>query len=234
MPVSHTLLPTSPQGDLQQLDLQLRSQLTDLLIAPTPQTLTQWCSDTTRLLLEDAPSSSRFHNRLVLTGTVIHCTCQPLLPAPADAAPLLQQFLEQAQTLPAQETPVMLLLQQTLEEYLSLLGQEPEGQTPVIRSICRYIQHNLTAPLSLHMLAQQFHVDRSVLCRKFKREVGCTLSEYVNRKRVATAQQYFQSGHTNIMEVSQLTGYEDSNYFSRVFKRYTGVSPRMYLQNLTH
>lgn len=212
---------------------ELSRQFLQLSTNSSPATVRQWAQAAAEIVVRDGNSHLRVHSQLAVVGTVLQCTFRPMLEIPDHGMALFQQFLDKAEKTDPQLQPVAALLEETLSQYLSLL-YDASGQdaSPLIRSVCRYIQQNLTQRLTLRDIAARYQIDRSVLCRKFKRETGTTLSNYVNQQRVKAACQYFQNGCTNVMEVSQLVGYEDSNYFSRVFKIHTGQSPRAYIRSL--
>ena len=61
-----------------------------------------------------------------------------------------------------------------------------------------------------------------------ERETGVTFNEYLNRLRVSKAKELLRSPELRLTDVAQLVGYEDQSYFTKVFKRVTGVLPHAY------
>ena len=78
------------------------------------------------------------------------------------------------------------------------------------------------------MLAGRYGVESSYFSRMFKQETGKNLMLYIAEKRVAKAREYMEDKNINLTEIAFLTGYDDYTYFSKVFKKFTGVSPREY------
>ena len=69
----------------------------------------------------------------------------------------------------------------------------------------------------------------SHISRKFKKETGMSIPEYVSRQRMALAKLYFEDGEVSVKEVARRLGFMDSNYFSKVFKRYCEQTPTEYI-----
>ena len=57
--------------------------------------------------------------------------------------------------------------------------------------------------------------------------------DYINHKRVEEAKLYLQRGNKSITEIAFLVGFNDLNYFSRVFKKFTSLTPSQYMKNKT-
>lgn len=104
--------------------------------------------------------------------------------------------------------------------------------SPIINKVVNHILNNLPSALSVNMLAEIFFANPSTLSHKFKKETGFSITEFINQQRVRLAQFYLEQGHTSITEVAFLVGYTDSNYFCRVFKKITAVTPSTYIYQL--
>lgn len=99
----------------------------------------------------------------------------------------------------------------------------------LIKQIVSYIGNHLAEELSVTILADLFHVNSSHLARKFKKETGYTVSEYVNKQKVAAAKLLLQRNEMTISQIAESLGYNSSSYFSKVFKKVTGKAPSDYL-----
>lgn len=102
-----------------------------------------------------------------------------------------------------------------------------------IRKVITYINTDLTADLSLKSLAAQINVNASYLSGLFKKETGVPLTEYVNRCRISHAQLLLLTTNLPIKAIAVQCGIPDIQYFSRVFKRITGVTPKTYQETTT-
>lgn len=102
----------------------------------------------------------------------------------------------------------------------------------LIRSVVNYINQHLSSELSLDTLASEFGKNASYLSSEFKKEVGDTLTTYINKHRILASLRYFNTTDMSVAEVSNAVGYTDMGYFSRLFRKYVGQSPREYKKML--
>lgn len=97
-----------------------------------------------------------------------------------------------------------------------------------VQRVILYIDGNLTEDLRLQTLADIHNISAGYLSSLFRKETGSTLTDYVNRRRVARAAELLTSTKLQIQTVAQYSGIMDVQYFSRLFKQITGLSPREY------
>ena len=94
------------------------------------------------------------------------------------------------------------------------------------------IHFDLPADLSLKSIAAQLNVTPGYLSALFKKECGCTLTEYVNDRRLDYALHLLTNSNRQIQTVAFESGIQDVNYFIRLFKRRTGMTPTQYRKQL--
>jgi AraC-like DNA-binding protein len=97
------------------------------------------------------------------------------------------------------------------------------GITPASRARI-FIEQNFDSPLSLDDIAAAACANKSHLCREFKIAAGITVIDYLTRVRMEAARRLLITG-LPIGRVSELVGFTDPYYFSRVFRCATGLSP---------
>ena len=95
-----------------------------------------------------------------------------------------------------------------------------------------YIRLHLEENLNLALLAEHFHKNASALSAAFSREVGMPLTDYIHQERINEALRYFNSTKLSVSEVALSVGFQDFTYFSRLFKRQVGCSPREYCKRI--
>lgn len=105
--------------------------------------------------------------------------------------------------------------------------------SPPIQNAILLIEGNLSGDLSLTRLARELNVNSSYLSTLFKKETGKTITDYITDRRISHARHLLDSTRLQVQTVGQHCGFEDVHYFSKVFKRLTGMTPKQYRQK-TH
>lgn len=97
-----------------------------------------------------------------------------------------------------------------------------------IAYVISYIEDNLSKELSLKELSAIINFHPSYFVRFFKTATGSTPHEFIQKKRIEQAQKLLLNESLSIQEISIKSGFLDSHYFSRYFKKVTGFSPKAY------
>lgn len=127
----------------------------------------------------------------------------------------------------AEEVPA--LMREMYRSYCRLVRRHIVGQySPLVQKTILQIDYDLCAPLSLRHLAEQQKVSAGYLSGLFRRETGKTLSEYIRLRRLRYAAHLLAESDLQIQTVAQHCGILDVQYFSKLFRAYTGKSPREY------
>lgn len=103
----------------------------------------------------------------------------------------------------------------------------------VVKQAVQYINSNYFEELSLSDLAIQFNVESSYFSKMFRQETGESLMVYISRLRIEKAIEYMQNREISLTEIAFMVGYDDYTYFSRVFRKVAGKSPRDYRTGLS-
>ena len=121
------------------------------------------------------------------------------------------------------------LLKYMVKKYCRLVNKHSQkSYSLLIQKVTTQIESDLSSDLSLNNLASIFGVNSSYLSSLFKKETGVTLTEYVNKKRVERAKELLLSTNLQIQNISQRCGILDVNYFTKTFKKHTGLTPKKY------
>jgi len=122
-----------------------------------------------------------------------------------------------------------------IHEYCELIRRHSlKDYSPLIGKTLTYINAELCANLSLNRLAKHLNVNASYLSMLFKKEVGITLTDYVNNHRIKHAQKLFLCTNFPIKSISFQCGISDIYYFTRLFKRITGTTPKAFRVETPH
>lgn len=116
-----------------------------------------------------------------------------------------------------------------IDEYCTLVNRHATRglSRPIQKAVC-YIDANLDKKLNLLDISEAAGINDSHLSRQFKKETGKTVTEYINDKKIDLAKNYLTLENHSITDISILCGFENHNYFSKVFKEKTGLTPRSY------
>ncbi|MFC5471709.1 response regulator [Cohnella suwonensis] len=91
-----------------------------------------------------------------------------------------------------------------------------------------YIERNLSADLSIDLLADYLGISGSYFSLLFKQHVGETFVEYVTKQRMEMAKSLLALSDKSVTQVGQMVGYAERRYFTRVFSKFTGMLPSEY------
>lgn len=101
------------------------------------------------------------------------------------------------------------------------------------RTIINFIKNNSARQIQLKELSDKACMSIPTLSRLFKRELGISPMEFVLQERIKKAKYLLKEEQIKLAEVSAATGFESSNYFSRIFKKYEGLTPSEYRKIIT-
>ncbi|MBD2871770.1 response regulator [Paenibacillus arenilitoris] len=129
-------------------------------------------------------------------------------------------------------------LEQWLQAYyaglLKLLKQQ-RVTGPYSRHVAQaihFILEGYSGYITLELAAGAIGLNPSYLSRLFKEETQQTFSEYLNRVRIDASRKLLEDGQYSIKQISNQVGFTTHNYFFKVFKELTGMTPQMYLNGL--
>lgn len=116
-----------------------------------------------------------------------------------------------------------------LEDGLQRLrSRRPEPMHDDIRELVRYMKANYTQELTLRQAAERVNMNESYLSTLFKKETGLGFIEYLNQLRMDKAAQLLAETNMPSYLIAERVGYENINYFGRLFKKTMGLSPQQY------
>ena len=120
-------------------------------------------------------------------------------------------------------------LAQDMTMQMRTILSDRQNQTDwLITEVNDFIAQNYCGHVTLAEIADSVHVNRSYLSRIYKERTGKNVFDVINARRVEKAKELLQTTNMRVYEVALFVGFEDAAYFSRFFKRYTGVSPKKF------
>lgn len=124
-------------------------------------------------------------------------------------------------------TVLMLIYRDILQQQSTSAAPEFSGSKRqwLVNEAKKYLEKHYPQPVKLEDVAASLKVSPFYLSRIFSRESDFSLFEYLNDVRMRKARELLHEGRHIVADVAYMTGFEDSNYFSKVYKRHYGHSP---------
>lgn len=113
-----------------------------------------------------------------------------------------------------------------------LFGFAGAKHANIIHRCTQYIGNHYSEHITLEKTARLVYLSPAYLSRIFKRETGITFNAYLNRVRINKTKELLRQRKLRLTDISLLVGYEDQSYFTKVFKRVTGMLPHVYRENV--
>lgn len=98
----------------------------------------------------------------------------------------------------------------------------------LIQKAASYIAKNFTTPLTLEEVATHVHLNAAYFSSLFKQSTGSSFKEHLNMVRIEESKRLLANTDYAIIDIATAVGFEDQSYFSKVFKKYTGLTPKQY------
>ena len=96
----------------------------------------------------------------------------------------------------------------------------------------QYFHKNYHKNISIEDFADSLHMSVSWFIRNFKEYTGSTPAQYILTLRISNAQILLETTDYNVTEISEIIGYDNPLYFSRIFKKQLGLSPSQFRKQL--
>jgi two-component system, response regulator YesN len=133
-------------------------------------------------------------------------------------------------------------LKDSIEKIISSLDSEsnkmihnnqinPYNEPPLKKAI-DYINKNFNKSINLNLVAKHIHFNPQYFSKYFKNNTGINFIEYLSKVRINNAKKLLEYTDKSIHMISMDVGYTDPSYFTKVFMKYEGISPRNYRQRV--
>ena len=120
-------------------------------------------------------------------------------------------------------------LQEIVEAFSeSMFNYIPSKNNELIKKAMLYISENFSTPLTLEAVADQIHLHPAYFSSLFKQSTGSSFKEYLNMVRIEESKRLLANTDFSIIDIAMAVGFEDQSYFSKVFKKYTGLTPKQF------
>nr|WP_237690822.1 AraC family transcriptional regulator [Paenibacillus caui] len=127
------------------------------------------------------------------------------------------------------------LIDVSRDHFLSELQEPGNSRTKSyikVHDLLDYIHEHYPSKITSAEIEQQFECNYDYINRVFTRLTGDPIMRYVNKVRINHARELIEATHLSFYEIGYLTGLNDPFYFSKVFKKYVGMSPKQYYKTI--
>lgn len=130
-------------------------------------------------------------------------------------------------------TEIKLLMKEIFLSYCRLVRKHAmKNYSPIVQKTIIFIESDISANLTLNTLAKMHNVSSGYLSTVFKKETGKNITEYIRDKRMKHAEHLLSSTHLQIQTVALHCGIMDVQYFSKLFKKHSGKTPKEYRESI--
>ena len=120
-------------------------------------------------------------------------------------------------------------LQEIAESFCeNVLDQNFPQCSDAVKNAISYIDQHFNEPITLSQVAEVVHLNPTYFSATFKQSIGYTFKEYLNLVRIEESKRLLANTNISIVEIAGACGFEGQSYFSKVFRRLTGMTPKQY------
>lgn len=125
-----------------------------------------------------------------------------------------------------------------LRALISLILQIPQGnytrsnseEPQLLSEVKAYLDEHYHEDINLQLLSERFHISSYYLVHVFKKYTGFSPIQYIIRRRIGEAQSLLINSNESITKIAGMVGYDNTSYFTTLFSKTVGMSPKKYRQ----
>ena len=102
----------------------------------------------------------------------------------------------------------------------------------VFKRVVNYMETNINGHLTIEQICRDNMIGRTQLQKIFQQEAGVSVIEFFSRMKIDAAKHMIRIGRLNFTQISEQLGYSSIHYFSRQFKKITGMTPSDYVSSI--
>jgi len=176
-----------------------------------------------------ARMQERVHELLVLMSrTVLEAGCDP-----ASVDRWLHEYRQRRQDMQTVEELCFWLSRVVRSIIDSLFLHSGARHSDLMYSTIRYLQSHYMHKVTLEEVARSVYISPTYLSRVFKREMGCSLVDFLNRIRIEKSRELLADESLSLIRVAMQSGFESQSYFNRMFRQHCGMTPQQYRKSLS-
>lgn len=145
-------------------------------------------------------------------------------PATIGGEQLIKTYLEQLL--------ILLIRNITKKNQTPIFPSKESMENHLVATMKTYIEEKKTTAIRVNELCKEIGYSKSYLCRLFHKQTGETVASYVVKQKIKFSKQLIREDNLNFSQISDMLSFDTPQYFSRVFKRVTGMTPSEFKQSL--
>ena len=170
------------------------------------------------------------HAEFPFMRQAIRLQCFDYILKPIDYDELARILFDLVQKIEAGETQVAVASKPSSMDVMVNNYFEASRNRDIEKGVKQYVRDHLRGHIAIEDIADALHFSPQHLMRIFKSKTGMSVLDYITTTRVETAKKILKETNIPVKLIADMVGYEDYAYFTRVFKKKTGVSPIKYRQ----
>jgi len=116
-----------------------------------------------------------------------------------------------------------------IEKLIDIIKEYNLNQSDnIVQKACEYVLNHIDEDIALSSIANNLNISKNYLCSIFKQQTGENFLEYATKAKMERAKILLKKHDYKVYEVSDLLGYKETSYFSKLFKKHTGYTPAEY------
>ena len=149
-----------------------------------------------------------------------------------DALSLSDDYIRKCELMGGVESIVNLQYHMVLD-YTRRVERVRLGKNPskLLLQVSNYVQHNLSRPVDVDDLAKTLFISRTHLAWRFKQETGMTLTDFILGEKIEEAKRLLRYSEKSLTLIADYLGFSSQSHFTRIFKKYSGKTPKEYREN---
>lgn len=177
-----------------------------------------------------APNPLRFaKDRMIVFNVLLRKAIETGGVHPVYIDEISTRFANRIEACRSETELLMAFPNEMIEEYCRLVRTRTiRDYHPLIQNCILYIEQHYSEELNLTTLAELHYVSRQYLSSLFKKETGMNLTDYIQECQMQHALEFLNDSANTVSRAAELCGYENTAYFTKIFKKYHGITPREY------
>lgn len=137
-------------------------------------------------------------------------------------------YAKQIESTVSLEDLVAVVERMTIKYTNSILQLSNINHVSVIKNASKYVHMHLSEPIRLNDVANFVNLSPNYFSSLFKREMSISFADYVNQTRIKESQYLLETTDYSILDIAISVGYNNQNYFTTIFRKFTGITPKQY------